>query len=413
MKQFFTIFDFEIKNFLKQKAFIAITVIFCLVAFLGLSIPRIIDIFESSDIGNDEKSKMLISGFTDETMDSIKESFKLAFTDYEVDFKNLSEEEINKAITDNTYEFAVLMVSDTKFKYIVNELSMYDINSTIITELMQIKYRTEKLMEMGLSETEALTMSAIPVECETVSLNVDVGENYFSAYILSFLIFMCVVMYGSIIASNVAAEKSSRAMEMLITSAKPKNMMFAKILASLAACVTQLVLLIACALISYNLNSEYYEDNIVLQSVLNMGVGYWALIAVFFIMGFLIYAFLFGALGSLVSRTEDVNVVITPVMMTLMIVCYVIIFNIQNPTSTLMVVLSFVPISSPMAMYVRIAMGTVSGVEIAISVVLLLITTVLIGYLATIIYRLGTLLYGNTPKFKDIFKLLKNNKDNN
>lgn len=412
MKQFLTIFKFELKNLVKEKAFIAITIIFCLAAIVGLSIPRIIDMFKSGGTSEGEKSTMIISGFSDKTPNTIKESFKLALSDYDITFKDLSEEEINKCINDETYDCAVLITSDTNFKYIVKDLSIYDENSLIITELIKTKYRTETLMAMGLSETDALIVSSAPVECETVSLNVNVGDNYFSAYILSLLIMMCVMMYGSVIASKVASEKSSRAMEMLITSASPKNMMFAKIFAAMTSCIIQIALVGICLIVGYKLNYDYFKDNQLVQSIFSINISSWILLFVFFIMGFLIYSFLFGALGSLVSRTEDINVVVTPVMMVLMVVGYAVIFNAQNPTSTLMVVLSFLPVSSPMAMYVRINMGTVTNLEIAISIVLLFVTTILIGYLASIIYRLGTLLYGNAPKFKDIIKLLKNSKDN-
>lgn len=410
MKQFFTIYKFEIKNYLMDKAFIIITVILSLAVAVGLSIPRIIDFFGSSDTSQDEKEKMLISGFSEDTPESIKMSFEQALTDYEVVFENISENDINDAIKEGTYGCAVLITSDTSFKYIVNNLSMYDTNSTVLTELMQIKYRTEQMMKLGISEVEALTLSVAPVTSEIVSLNIDILENYFSIYIVIIMIMMCVVLYGSIIASSVATEKSSRAMEMLITCASPVNMMFAKIFAAISACLLQLILIIGCALISYNINLSYYEDVAIIQAIFNMDITTWGLIALFFIMGFLIFAFMFGALGSLVSKIEDVNKMITPAMMILMITFYVVFFNMENPSSTLMKVLSFIPFTSPMAMYVRVAMNAVSSVEIVISVAILLVTTLLIGYLSAIIYRLGTLLYGNPPKLKEIVKLIKTNK---
>lgn len=120
---------------------------------------------------------------------------------------------------------------------------------------------------------------------------------------------------------------------------------------------------------------------------------------------------MYGALASLASRLEDMNTLVMPVTFMMIISFMVTIFSmIGNVDSVLMKVVSFIPFTSPMAMFTRIAMGSVSTVEIIISVVILIVTTVGIGYLAAAIYKIGVLMYGKPPKLNELFRALKNNK---
>ena len=129
----------------------------------------------------------------------------------------------------------------------------------------------------------------------------------------------------------------------------------------------------------------------------------------FFVLGYFIYAFLFGALGSLVSRLEEINTSVLPITF-LFIIAFVVVMASMgsgNVDNTAMVVCSFIPFTSPMAMFTRIAMGDVSGLSIAISVAILLVSTVGVGYLSALIYRMGVLMYGKTPKLSEVFRMLK------
>ena len=128
----------------------------------------------------------------------------------------------------------------------------------------------------------------------------------------------------------------------------------------------------------------------------------------FGIGGFLFYAFLYGALGALVSKTEDVNKSIGSLQMLVMIVYFVVLFSLDNVDGTLMKVCSFLPVSSYSAMFVRIAMGNVEVWEIAVSFVILVVSTIGVGWLASKIYRMGTLRYGNPISIKNALKNLKN-----
>jgi ABC-2 type transport system permease protein len=129
--------------------------------------------------------------------------------------------------------------------------------------------------------------------------------------------------------------------------------------------------------------------------------------AAFGILGYLFFTFIFGALGALVSKTEDVNASATPVTMIFVIVFFIALTGMQNTEGLVLKIASFVPFSSFLAMFVRVSMGTVAWYEVAISLAILALSTYAVGIFASRIYRMGTLMYGNPVKVKDIPKILK------
>ena len=119
--------------------------------------------------------------------------------------------------------------------------------------------------------------------------------------------------------------------------------------------------------------------------------------------------FLYGALGSLANRSEDVNTLVMPVTFLFIIAFFVVMYSMASGSvdTPLITVCSFIPFTSPMAMFIRIAMGTVAGWEIALSVAILVLTTIAVGYLSAAIYRIGVLLYGKPPKLSEVFRMLR------
>ena len=222
-------------------------------------------------------------------------------------------------------------------------------------------------------------------------------------------LYMVILLYGQMVATNVATEKSSRAMEVLITSAKPTSMMFGKVIASCLAGFIQIVAVFGSAILFYNLNKSYWGDNPIVDSVFNIPPELLVYMLVFFVLGFLIYAFLFGAVGSTASRLEDINTSVMPLTMLFIIAFVVVMFSMGSGDidNTLMVVCSYIPFTSPMSMFTRIAMSTVPWYEIAISIAILIGSTVGVGVLSAKIYRVGVLMYGTTPKISSIIKAIR------
>jgi ABC-2 type transport system permease protein len=219
-------------------------------------------------------------------------------------------------------------------------------------------------------------------------------------------LYMVILLYGQMVTTNVATEKSSRAMEVLITSARPTSMMFGKVIASCLAGLIQLVTVFGTAVVMYKLNASFWGENSIVDSIFNIPPDLLVYMLVFFILGFFIYAFMFGAIGSTVSKLEDVNTAVMPLTFLFVIGFMVVLFSMTSGSvdNMAMVICSYVPFTSPMAMFTRIAMSTVAWYEIAVSISILLASAIGIGILSAKIYRVGVLLYGNKPKIGSLIK---------
>ena len=220
-----------------------------------------------------------------------------------------------------------------------------------------------------------------------------------------FALYMVILLYGQMVATNVATEKSSRAMELLVTTARPTSMMFGKVLASCLAGFSQLVLIFGSAILFYNINRAKLQNPII-SSIFDIPIELFIFMIVFFILGFLIYAFLFGAIGSTASKLEDINTSVMPITFLFIIGFMVVVFSMSGGSidNLAMKICSYVPFTSPMAMFTRIAMSSVAWYEIAISIAILIGSVIGIGVLSARIYRVGVLLYGTPPKFMKIMK---------
>jgi len=421
MKQFGKILKFELKYYLKNKVFVGVTVFLVLLIAAVMFFPRITAMFEEDntvdvgDVGNveidDEQNQddlpvMLIKAEEAELAEMVRETFAAAFNGYNVQITDSAIDDVKSTITAGEAECAFVLTSPIEYIYYVNNLSMYDSNASMADEMLRHLYQTNALVQSGLTAEEAGDIMNIFVSGSVESLGKDQMENFFYTYIMIFALYMVILLYGQMVATNVATEKSSRAMEVLITSAKPTSMMFGKVIASCLAGLIQLVAVFGSALVFYNLNKSYWGGNMIIDSIFNIPTELFVYMLVFFILGFLIYAFMFGAVGSTASKLEDINTSVMPITLLFIIAFIVVVTSMSsgNIDNTLMTVCSYIPFTSPMAMFTRICMSTVPLYEILISIAILIGSTVGIGVISAKIYRVGVLLYGTTPKLGAILK---------
>lgn len=407
MKQFGTILKFELKSYFKNKVFVGVTIFLVALIAVVMFFPRIMEAFDNGEEETAQaRSVMLISADSPELTESVKEAFTGAFTDYDVRVANDGMEEIKKQIADGEAECAFVLKDFTSYTYYVNNLSMYDENTYTADAVLQNVYRMHAMAESGISPEQAGQILSMQIEHETQSLGKDQMQNFFYTYIMIFALYMVILLYGQMVATNVATEKSSRAMEVLITSAKPTSMMFGKVIASCIAGLIQLVCVFGSAFLFFNLNKSQWGDNMIINSIFNMPIDLLLYMLLFFVLGFFIYAFMFGAVGSTASKLEDINTSVMPITMLFVISFVIVMFSMSsgNVDNTVMTVCSYIPFTSPMAMFTRIAMSTVPVYEIVISVAILLGSVFGVGILSAKIYRVGVLLYGTTPKIGSVLK---------
>lgn len=410
MKQFKTILKFELLNYIKNKVFVGITIFLVAAIAVVMFFPLIAESFGSqSSEATNSKPVMLIVNDAFDNSDMLKESFSSAFADYDVQITNDGIDSVKSLITSESAECAFVIKSDSEYDYYVNNNSLYDEKTMIADSVLQNIYRVNAMVKSGVSPQDANKIMNVQIEHNTTSLGKDQTKNFFYTYIMIFALYMVILLYGQMVATNVATEKSSRAMELLITSAKPVSMMFGKVIASCIAGLIQLVAVFGSAFLFYNMNKSYWGDNFIIKSIFDMPLDLLLYMLLFFILGFFIYAFLYGAIGSTASKVEDINTSVMPLTF-IFIAAFMVVMVSMSASSVdnlLMRVCSYIPFTSPMAMFTRIAMSTVPIYEIIISVVILIASVIGIGVISAKIYRVGVLLYGTPPKLGAILKAIK------
>ena len=409
MRQFSKILKFELMGYLKNKVFVGITLVLLILVTAVMLAPNIIALVsDDSEVTVDPSTlPVLAVSAEDDALESLVEVyFTEAFPSYRVVRADGSLDALKEQILSGEIAGAFVLDSASSYTYYVNNLSMYDANTSIASEVLLNVYRVNAMIAGGLSPDAVGEIMSAPITGKTETLGKDQMENFFYTYIMIFALYTVILLYGQMVANNVATEKSSRAMELLITSVRPNAMMFGKVFASCLAGFLQLTLIFGTSILLFRLNQGAWADNQIISTVFGMPPSLFLYMLVFFVLGFLIYAFLYGAIGSTVSKLEDINTSVMPITFLFMIAFLVVVFSMAsgNVDNLAMTVCSFIPFTSPMAMFTRIAMGTVAVYEIVLSILILVLSVLGIGVLSARIYRVGVLLYGTPPKLSAILK---------
>lgn len=413
MKQFKRILNFELMNFVRNKVFVCITLFLVVAIILVMFSPRIIGFFQSGDDTQKQRPTMMVipADEAEQNQAFIVSAFEEVFTDYDVQIfgSDTDAEVITGMVKSGMAQCAVKLNSLSSYTYYVNNLSLNDNNVARISSVLSQIYKMHAMVGAGVSPEDVTQILSTQIESKVENLGKDQVSNFMYTYIMIFALYMVLMLYGQMVASNVASEKSSRAMELLVTSAKPTSMMFGKVLASCIAGLCQLVAVFGTAIICFALNKSYWNENPLIASFFNIPIELFVYLLVFFVLGFLIYAFLYGAVGSMASKLEDINTLVMPISIVFVAAFIVVVTAITagNVDSLLMKLCSYIPLTSPMAMFTRIAMSTVAWYEIVASIVILMASVVGVGFLSAKIYRAGVLMYGNSPSFKTIFDAIR------
>lgn len=418
MKQFFAVFEYEMGTYLKKRPFQIVTLLLMVLIAVGLTLPRFFaSSEESSSTGLEGQFIAVVAsdkmGVTSEQLSAMLNQ-SLGAGEGEI-FQPYSgtREELMQDVEEGNYNDGLLFDSFLQYTRITGTVSLYDQFSAVLQEVLLQNYRAQAMAESGMSQEQVQQILSAQVQetLEQTESGKNQANSYLFTYLLIMLLYMAIIFYGQMVASSVATEKSSRAMELLITSARPSSLMFGKVFGAGCAGLLQFVLILGTAYGAYQINEPYYTGAMsVMKSLFNLPVETLLFALVCFVMGFFIYAFMFAALASLVSRLEDLSNVITPATMLFVVVFFIVIvaLNTGEVDTPLMIACSYIPLTSPMAMFVRFTMGEVAVWEVAVSVVLMAAGAAALGYLGAAIYRVGVLMYGKPPKLSGLFAMLKN-----
>lgn len=409
MRQFPTILSYELKNYFKNKVFVGSTLFIVAVLAVVMFLPNLMDFFGSMGSGQEDstqQSVILVSAPSQELGEGIVQALTTAFPDRSVTLTQDAIDQIKAQVSDGRADCAFVFDSLTSYTYYVLNRSLYDQTTQTANQVLVGLAQVEAMAQQGLTIDQASQILSLQIDTKEELLGVDQAQNYWYTYIMILALYMVIMLYGQMVASHVATEKSSRAMELLITSASPVSMMFGKVLASCLAGFVQLAVIFGSALLFYQLNQDSWGGNNVMTSLFDMPPSLLVYMLVFFVLGFLLYAFLYGAIGSTATKLEDINTSVMPLTLLFIVAFCVVMFGLASGTvdNLAMLVCSFIPFTSPIAMFTRIAMSSVPPYQIALSIGLLAVSVVGIGVLSAKIYRVGVLLYGTPPKLGAILK---------
>ena len=309
-----------------------------------------------------------------------------------------------------------------------------------IKEVMKSEIQVQKLLAAGV-DPDILESIKTNINLSVIRMDEDGSEKetftevqFALGMILAVLIYIFIMLFGGQVMQDVTEEKSSRIVEVIVSSVKPFQLMMGKIIGVSLVAITQFVMWILLTGVIYvgfsaavgishpeaisqgtvmtqEINSSNIMDNEAVQDVLNIvhSIDFGTIIVsfiVFFLLGYLLYATLFAAIGSLVENNTDSQQFTLPVLAPLLIAIISSIYIVNNPDGSLAVWLSMIPFTSPIVMMVRIPFG-IPIWQVVVSALLLAGTFVGMTWVAAKVYRTGILMYGKKPTYKEIFKWLK------
>ncbi len=407
MNKFFIILFHTFFSKFKSKSFIISTIITAVIVAGIANIDRIFEAFEDRGVEADRVGVIEVDegqGYTDRLLEHLQpfsEQIELVpLTDSEED----AVEKVERGDLDG-----LLMVREGNSGmpegfYQANTVADQRAPELVEQALQQVKVEVATA-QLGLDEATVENVYA-PVTFETEAISdtarseEEITQTRFLVNALVVVIYFSVLAYGNMIAMEVATEKSSRVMEILVSSVSPVKQMFAKILGIGLLGIIQYILIILVGYLSMRGNVEsggFVGD--IMTGVPGVLIVYALL---FFLLGYLFYATISAVLGSLVSRTEEVNIVITPLTLIVVVAFLISMFGLNAPESTLITVTSYIPFFTPMVMFLRVGMLQLPFWELALGIAIMVSSIVILAFVGARIYKGGVLMYGKISSLKDI-----------
>ena len=302
---------------------------------------------------------------------------------------------------------------DLAFEYLT-DASPTDQTRILVTQAATALTIADRMERAGVAEEDQAQIFAPPdftasaADPDDARDEEDFGGAILLTYVVVILTFMAILTYGNWVAQSVAEEKSNRVMELLITAATPRQLLTGKVLGTSGAGLTQYVVMILAVVIGFLINGPISNA---------LGVGselpftlpelepMWIVaFTIFFVLGFVLYASLYAAAGSLVSRVDDVQQAVGPLIYLAMAGYFVSFFAMNVPDATWVKLASLVPFFSPYLMPARMLLSSVEPWEVGLALVLLALTLAASIWFAARIYSAGVLLYGQRVGIRAVLR---------
>lgn len=390
----------------KAKSFILMTLLYMAVILVAVNWTSIKDVFSG-----DDQVKVALVDETKQLGATFPEKGDVEFEATTEDRKTLE-----KKVKDGDYDGALILTG--KNSKLNAQFITYDSPSLATQQAVETHVDTASklygIQQLNLSAAEAETLLSAQTVIDEVSLKKDdSGKSSASkmigigvSYVMGFLIYLFVITYASMITTDIASEKGSRVLEVLMASIRPNQHLMGKIVSVFLLGFTQIVILVVTALVGLKLaKADLWSTAADMLKDLS-GAYIWIVIG-FFLLTMLLYLTLGALMGSLVSKVEEAGQVTMPLMMLMMAGFFSLVYGMTNPDTILVKILSFVPFTSGMLMPLRYSSTDLSLSMAIISLAILFITLVVVFMATVALYRRSVLTYSTGSiwtKFKNVWK---------
>ncbi|WP_422122711.1 ABC transporter permease [Planococcus sp. X10-3] len=409
MHSFWIIFKQAFMTKARTKSFIITTIIVAAAFFLLANLPNIIASFD----GDEEGRVLHVIDDSGELLPQLQTQLTQSDSDIQAMPTDLSEEELQQGITEGTIESYLVLEEQGRLsaRYVSESANEMGAGSAVENAVQAIQ-TAMTAEQLGLSGAEVgeLFMPA-DFERQAVSSTSKTEEELSQArglvYVLILLIYVAVIYYPNMIAMEVANEKSSRVMEILISSVSPVKHMFAKIAGIGTLGIVQMMIFGIAGYFAFQTSgSNMAEGFFSVMGFSDIKVSTFLFAILFFLLGYFLYAVLAALLGSLVSRTEDVQQLMLPMMFLIIISSFIAFSGIGMPEASYVTISSYIPFFAPLVMFLRVGMLDIPLWEPLLSIAIMLATIGVLGWFGARVYRGGVLMYGSSQSLKDIGKAI-------
>ncbi len=327
----------------------------------------------------------------------------------EAEFEQILEEQkmlIQKEEIDGLILIPADAVEKGKIELYAKNVADYSQNRTLRNTIGKIVIN-HRIVGSGL-DPELVAKLSTPLEMKTIKITKEGKEaergfidEYFSTFIFILILYMTLILQGSTIMRSIIQEKSSRIIEVLLGSANPFQLMAGKIIGHGSVGLTQYVIWSAFGILML-----LYGGNVMPMSekYFNFSPSIFIYFIVFYLLGYLFYSALFSAIGSITNSDQEAQQLIFPVIMFLIVPLMMLGFMVKSPNSSIITIMSLIPFFSPIMMFGRINISNPPFIEIAGSILILIVSTIVVIWIVSKIFRVGILMYGKRPTFPEIIK---------
>ena len=332
-----------------------------------------------------------------------------ASTSDEVELKRIKDDTINGFLvipTDALTGGKIVYRGDNA----AGQMFVAELKTVVIAAVLRVRLENLKLSPLEIAAL--LTPANIdPQHTTGDAVGTSGMGSFLIAYILAFILYMVITLYGVAVMRSIVQEKTSRVMEFLVAAVKPQSLMSGKILGVGGAAMLQLTIWLAIgalALANRETLLGWFGIHGAGEAALPpLAFTEVSIVLVFFVLGFFFYSSMYAAVGAMVSSEQDTQQVQMPVTMMLVIgvMCLQVVSN--APRGSTASIMTMVPLWSPILMPMRFVLGGATIGEVGISLGILLVSTVLVTRAAAKIYRVGVLLYGKRPSIRELIRWLR------